>query len=293
MSNAITVIADSLAVRHGMGQNGADMYNLLTKTVFPNVPEGELLGILTVVKEYGLNPFTREIFCLPKKGGGFIPVVSVDGWAKIINEHPMFDGMEFTQDADSCTCKIYRKDRTHAVSVTEFMAECAKSTDPWKSHPKRMLRHKSLIQCARMAFSFSGIYDQDEAENFSESAPPAKPDVIAERTFSTLSDSEFAEKVETFRKAIAEGKVTTEFAINAITSKFALSDKQVEVLSSGVFVTYESEKFATLIASWKKAIEEGRATAKQIIEKANQKCVLTAQQIESIKALEDVQHENA
>jgi hypothetical protein len=28
----------------------------------------------------------------------------------------------------------------------------------------RMLRHKALIQAARLAFGFSGIYDQDEAE---------------------------------------------------------------------------------------------------------------------------------
>ena len=28
----------------------------------------------------------------------------------------------------------------------------------------RMLRHKALIQCARLAFGFTGIYDQDEAE---------------------------------------------------------------------------------------------------------------------------------
>ncbi|MGL4675132.1 MAG: recombinase RecT, partial [Wohlfahrtiimonas sp.] len=36
---------------------------------------------------------------------------------------------------------------------------------PWQSHPKRMLRHKAMIQCARLAFSFTGIYDEDEAKN--------------------------------------------------------------------------------------------------------------------------------
>ncbi|EBR4477838.1 phage recombination protein Bet, partial [Salmonella enterica] len=36
------------------------------------------------------------------------------------------------------------------------------------SHPTRMLRHKTLIQCARLAFGFAGIFDQDEAERVIE-----------------------------------------------------------------------------------------------------------------------------
>jgi len=31
-----------------------------------------------------------------------------------------------------------------------------------------MLRHKAMIQCARLAFGFAGIYDQDEAERIAE-----------------------------------------------------------------------------------------------------------------------------
>ncbi|EOJ4766922.1 recombinase RecT, partial [Escherichia coli] len=41
-------------------------------------------------------------------------------------------------------------------------------TGPWQSHPKRMLRHKAMIQCARLAFGFAGIYDNDEAERIVE-----------------------------------------------------------------------------------------------------------------------------
>ncbi len=35
-------------------------------------------------------------------------------------------------------------------------------------HPTRTLRHKTLIQCARLAFGFAGIFDQDEAERVIE-----------------------------------------------------------------------------------------------------------------------------
>ena len=31
-----------------------------------------------------------------------------------------------------------------------------------------MMRHKAMIQCARLAFGFTGIFDQDEAERITE-----------------------------------------------------------------------------------------------------------------------------
>ncbi|MGP1667495.1 MAG: hypothetical protein ACTS5I_16635, partial [Rhodanobacter sp.] len=34
--------------------------------------------------------------------------------------------------------------------------------------PRRMLRHKAMIQCARLAFGFVGVYDPDEAERIQE-----------------------------------------------------------------------------------------------------------------------------
>ena len=48
--------------------------------------------------------------------------------------------------------------------ITEYFEEVSRATDPWKSHPRRMLRHKAIIQCARVAFAFTGIKDEDEAE---------------------------------------------------------------------------------------------------------------------------------
>jgi phage recombination protein Bet len=130
----------------------------------------EMIAFLLVANKYDLNPFTREIFAFPKKGGGLQPIVSVDGWSKIMNDHPQFDGVEFLDNmsedgqVESITCRIFRKDRTKPTECTEYMTECRRTTDPWRQWPRRMLRHKALIQCARYAFSFSGIIDEDEAE---------------------------------------------------------------------------------------------------------------------------------
>jgi phage recombination protein Bet len=147
----------------------AKMMDTLKATAFKVkdsiVTNEQMMALIIVADQYGLNPFTKEIFAFPDKGG-IVPVVGVDGWARIINEHAQFDGMTFSMpdDGSACTCVIYRKDRGHAISVTEYLAECKRGTQPWTSHPRRMLRHKAMIQCARMAFGFAGIYDPDEAD---------------------------------------------------------------------------------------------------------------------------------
>lgn len=169
MSNAMIVQqASKLAGIFDIPDTG-DLINVLKATAFKGpVTDAQMSALLIVANQYALNPWTKEIYAFPDKNNGIVPVVGVDGWARIINGNPAFDGMEFREDAESCTCIIYRKDRAHPVAVTEYMAECRRETGPWKSHPRRMLRHKATIQCARMAFGFAGIYDQDEAERIAE-----------------------------------------------------------------------------------------------------------------------------
>jgi phage recombination protein Bet len=146
------------------------MLTTLKATAFKGeVSNEQMMALLIVADQYGLNPWTKEIYAFPDRQNGIVPVIGVDGWARIINSHDQFDGMDFEQDAESCTCIIYRKDRGHPVRVTEYMAECRRSNvGPWNSHPRRMLRHKAMIQCARLAFGFVGVYDQDEAERIVE-----------------------------------------------------------------------------------------------------------------------------
>lgn len=126
----------------------------------------QMMSLLIVAEQYHLNPFTKELFAFDDKRGGIIPYVSVDGWSRIINEQPQFDGMEFLWDREqeSMTCVMYRKDRSHPTTVTEYLAECRRNTQPWTTAPRRMLRHKAMMQCGRLAFGFTGISDQDEAE---------------------------------------------------------------------------------------------------------------------------------
>ncbi len=175
MSNIVIAQSAKLAANLGVVGEGAELAQTLKATAFKGqVSDAQMAALLIVASQYRLNPWTKEIYAFPDRQNGIVPVVGVDGWARIINNHPQFDGMEFEQDDTSCTCIMYRKDRGRPVKVTEYMAECRREgVGPWKSHPKRMLRHKAMIQCARMAFGFGGIYDQDEAERIAETAEPA------------------------------------------------------------------------------------------------------------------------
>jgi phage recombination protein Bet len=163
-STALATLSSKLAERFGMSGGDDEVVDILRNTAFKSkdgVSDAQVAALMVVANEYGLNPFTKEIYAYPDQYKGIVPVVGVDGWIRIINEHPQFDGLEFDFDPEWVTCRIYRKDRSRATEVTEFLAECRRGTDPWKNMPRRMLRHKALIQCARVAFGFA-MYDDEE-----------------------------------------------------------------------------------------------------------------------------------
>lgn len=161
---AVGLLADRLNVDKGK------LLSVLKATVFRDARnDEELYALAMVANTYGLNPLTKEIFAFPAKGGGIVPVVSVDGWIRMVNDHPSFDGMDFEFHYDdkkelyAVTCTIWRKDRTRPIKITEYLVECYRNTEPWKMK-HRMLRHKAFKECARVAFGFSGVTDEDEGE---------------------------------------------------------------------------------------------------------------------------------
>jgi phage recombination protein Bet len=234
MSNALTTLTSKLASRLDIG-DGAGLIETLKATAFKGqVSDAQMTALLVVANQYGLNPWTKEIYAFPDQNNGIVPVVGVDGWARIINGNDKFDGMEFVQDDESCTCIIFRKDRTHPIKVTEYLSECRREVKPWKSHPKRMLRHKAMIQCARLAFGFGGIYDQDEAERIvevdvtgqgSHTNAQSRSEPVELQAYS--SDS-FRENLPKWKSLINQGKKTADDIIATVSSKAILSEEQIK-----------------------------------------------------------------
>lgn len=190
----MTTNSKSLVVKMAekFGVEPGKFFDTLKATAFKqrdgSAPTNEqMMALMIVADQYGLNPFTKEIYAFPDKNNGIVPVVGADGWVSIINSHSQLDGIEFVmsenivteQGAKPCPewidCIIYRKDRSKPIKVREYLDETYRpafqgkngyvSAGPWQTHTKRMLRHKALIQCARVGFGFTGIFDPDEAAN--------------------------------------------------------------------------------------------------------------------------------
>ena len=142
--------------------------------------QADLERLLLTAERLELDPLSNEIYAIEKaavagKKAQIIFVVGVDGWTKIINSHPAFDGMKFVESEPGddelplyFECTIFRKDRKVATTVREYMYEVHTNEGAWLTHPRRMLRHKAMVQCARVCFGLSGIYDPDEVFRLSQ-----------------------------------------------------------------------------------------------------------------------------
>lgn len=172
------------------------IYKTLKETAFRQRPDREtnqrreptneeMVALLALADNYNLDPFKRELYAFyDTKSNAIVAIIPIDGWLRIINEHPALEKYEFTySDGMEQTakgkrafewieCSITRKDRSAPIVVREYFDEVyrpGKYDDaPWESHPKRMHRHKALIQCARYAFGFGGVVDPDEGERIIE-----------------------------------------------------------------------------------------------------------------------------
>lgn len=189
-----------LAATYGVDKD--KLVESLKKVAFraEDVSEEEMLALCVVCEQYGLNPFLKQIYAFKGKDGGYVPIVGIDGWLTILNRQPSYDGMEVTyapntvkvqakvRSKDSkverfidieapefCEVKIFRKGLAHPICIAEYAVEAVQGSNMWQKYPRRMLRHKAIIQCARVAFGIGGIYDEDEARGFEPQVAPAVP----------------------------------------------------------------------------------------------------------------------
>jgi phage recombination protein Bet len=152
-----------------LGVNAEELQRVIVNTIMPQGSTNEeVAAFMMIANTYKLNPLLKHIAAFKTSKNGIMPMVMIDGWVMIMNTHPRFNGMEqfenFDENKDSWSVKtsIFVKGIEHPISVAEYHEECFMDTEPWKKYPKRMLRHKSLIQCIRYALGIGGIYDQDE-----------------------------------------------------------------------------------------------------------------------------------
>lgn len=218
----------------------------------PEVSDEQLVALLIVANQYGLNPWTKEIYAFPDTNG-IVPIVGIDGWHRIANSNDQFDGIEVeigpfaTSHAlrpewdnnakrkvlrevqffgpEWVKVSVFRKDRTRAYPHIEYMSDCARDTDPWRMSPTRMLRNRAIAQAYRVAFGFGGIHEDDEAEMIMVAKSQSEPPRIAEKYTATAVETRAASKASLPASETSESpdaiRARVEQAIKAATSREA------------------------------------------------------------------------
>ena len=126
------------------------------------VPQEVLKLILRVAQRYQLNPLLGQIDWELNLNGSYEVYIPIDGWVAMIHREPSFKGLTFSQATETedgipiwMECSIYRADLIQPMTVREYYAELKTNHPIWNQMPRRMLRHKTLQQCARLAFGIS------------------------------------------------------------------------------------------------------------------------------------------
>jgi hypothetical protein len=129
---------------------------------YPQLSEVSQESCLRLIAEYRLNPRADELDLVQFEEGCWQVFITVNGWAKLINAHPAFCGIEFSEASELeegvpiwMGCAIYRTDRVKPIEVKEYFTEMKTEHAAWQQMPRRMLRHRAMQQCARLAFGIT------------------------------------------------------------------------------------------------------------------------------------------
>ena len=190
-AHIFSAVMERSVKRSGLSQES--FVRSLTASAFGRLivwSESDLERLLVTAERLCLDPLGGEIYAMPRTSLGGVgsealeqfnsPVLlalSIDGWCRVINSSPQFDGMSFTESQEQLgglpvymECALYRKDRRVATPVREYMSEANTASGAWLTHPRRMLRHKAMVQCARLSFGLGCLYEPDEADRIRSAA---------------------------------------------------------------------------------------------------------------------------
>ena len=127
----------------------------------PGLSSNDHYRLLHLCEHYHLNPLLGEVGSTVHANGQTQLFITIDGYTKLMNQHPAYAGLTLREGIDGAgelawmECSIYRHDRVLPITIKEYLNEVRINQTPWEHMPKRMLRHRAVQQCARLAFGFS------------------------------------------------------------------------------------------------------------------------------------------
>jgi hypothetical protein len=149
-----------------------EQIELIKKQIAPNANNNELKLFLYQAQRTGLDPLTRQIYCI-HRGGKMTIQTSIDGFRVIAERSGEYAGQDepiYTEENNKLiSCKItvykFRGDVRYPASVgVAYLSEYAQTTPIWNKMPRVMLAKVAEALALRKAFpqDLSGLYTGDE-----------------------------------------------------------------------------------------------------------------------------------
>jgi RecT family len=120
------------------------------------------LQLLRLAEKHQLDPLSNEVAIFQNDDATQVAYITIDGWSKLINQHPQYAGMSLRESSELTNeipnwmeCTIYRNDRILPIVIKEYFQEVSTNHASWYRMPRRMLRHRVIQQCARLALGIS------------------------------------------------------------------------------------------------------------------------------------------
>lgn len=141
-----------------------EMINTLKDTVCKGATNAQFRMFAEVCKSTGLSPWLKEIWFVPGVG----VMAGRDGYLRVANEHPMFDGMETRVERDAknlpvkAVCQVWRKDRSHPITCEAYFNEYKRSGGVWEKYPSAMIQKVAEVLALKRSFSINGVVTEEE-----------------------------------------------------------------------------------------------------------------------------------
>lgn len=143
----------------------AEVLAAIKQTVARGATDAQLKMFIEVCRSTGLNPWLREIWYVAEKG---IIMAARDGYLRVANENPNFDGMETRVERDKANipikavCTVWRKDRTHPVVCEAYFNEYKSGSPVWTKYPSAMVSKVAEVLALKRSFSINGCVTEEE-----------------------------------------------------------------------------------------------------------------------------------
>jgi hypothetical protein len=151
----------------------------------------------------GLDPLERDLIAIEQRdpdpfAASVAFMITLDGWVKLLHRHPRFRGLSFEEGPNDehglplwQSCSLYWEGFACPLLVREWACEHRSLHESWLNHPRRMLRHKALTQCARLALGVGGGFWAVGAQL---EAVPASPYELSDEHQATSSPHDLKAK---------------------------------------------------------------------------------------------------